>query len=200
MLRKILSYGLIGVLAVALLGGAAYVVLRPSEAQAWQEHRDAGIAASGQGYRGGQAAAVNAASGANGGRGGKTGQSTGNSATNHGRQGTSARNPGVAPGAEKAVSAAGWETVRGVATLTEHEVTLQTTDGEIVVGLGQVAYREKAGFTIDTGDEIIVKGFEENGEFEACTVNNVTTGMSIVLRDESGHPLWAGRGNSSNQP
>jgi hypothetical protein len=200
MLKKILSYGLIGMLAIALLAGTAYVVLRPSRAQVWQEHRDAGVTASGQGYRGGQSVTVNAERGVTGGRGGQNGPGGGTDATDQGRQGRPTQSSGAALGTEKAVSADEWETVRGIATLTDHEVTVQTTDGEVIVGLGQAQYREEVGFTIDTGDEIVVNGFDEDGEFKACTVDNLTTGTSIVLRDEGGRPMWAGRGNLKNRP
>ena len=198
MLKKVLSYGFIGMLVITLLAGTAYVVLRPSKAQVWQEHRDAGIAASEQGYRGGQSVTVNAERGVTSGRGDQNGRGSGTDAMDHGRQGKPAQSSGAALGTEKAVSTDEWETVRGIVTLTDHEVTIQTTDGEVIVGLGQAQYREEAGFTIDTGDEIVVNGFDEDGEFKACTVDNLTTGTSIVLRDEDGRPLWAGRGNLRN--
>jgi len=38
----------------------------------------------------------------------------------------------------------------------------------------------------------------EDGEFKAGQVENLGTGESIVLRDTSGRPMWAGRGNRKN--
>ena len=42
-------------------------------------------------------------------------------------------------------------------------------------------------------------GFYEDGEFKAGTVENLTTGETIVLRDEAGRPMWSGQGRLKNQ-
>ena len=39
-------------------------------------------------------------------------------------------------------------------------------------------------------------GFYEDGEFKAGTVENLTTGETIILRDETGRPMWAGAGTA----
>jgi len=44
-----------------------------------------------------------------------------------------------------------------------------------------------------------VTGFYEDGEFKAGTVENLTTGETIVLRDEAGRTMWPGQGRLKNQ-
>lgn len=89
---------------------------------------------------------------------------------------------------------ADWETVMGEVIEIDSEMLIRTDDGEeILVGLGQSIYRESLGF------EIEVVGFYEDGEFKAGTVNNLTTGETLELRDATGRPFWAGRGNGQNR-
>ncbi|MEA3342023.1 MAG: hypothetical protein U9R15_18825, partial [Chloroflexota bacterium] len=85
----------------------------------------------------------------------------------------------------------------GKVTAVDGDVTIQTAEGEVLVGMGPSAYRE--GFELAVGDEITVVGFHEDGEFKAGSVENLTTGESITLRDETGRPLWAGRGQLKNR-
>ena len=77
------------------------------------------------------------------------------------------------------------------------DITVETAEGEVLVGLGQASYRE--GFALKVGDKVSVTGFHEDGEFKAGTVENLTTGQTLVLRDETGRPGWAGRGLLKNQ-
>ena len=90
-----------------------------------------------------------------------------------------------------------WETRTGTVILVDHEVTIETADGEVLVGMGQSAFWED--FALDIGDQITVTGFSEDGEFKAGTVENLTTGESLTLRDQTGRPVWAGQGRLKNQ-
>ena len=85
-----------------------------------------------------------------------------------------------------------WETLSGTVTSIDYQITIQTDDGEVQVGMGRSAFWE--GFALDIGDQVTVTGFYEDGEFKAGTVENVTTGATITLRDEAGRPMWAGHG------
>ena len=51
------------------------------------------------------------------------------------------------------------------------------------------------GFDPRSGDLVMLRGFED-GVFEMAETNNLSTGQVVVIRDESGRPLWAG--NSSH--
>jgi hypothetical protein len=90
-----------------------------------------------------------------------------------------------------------WVTLTGRVTVVDSEMTLQTTEGEVLVGMGQSAYRES--FGLEVGDEVSVAGFYEDGEFKARTVETLATGETIVLRDETGRPMWARRERLNNQ-
>jgi hypothetical protein len=95
------------------------------------------------------------------------------------------------------VEAADWETVEGVVVETV-ELVVQMADGQTVqVGLGPSHYRESQGFALEVGDRVKVSGYWEDGEFKAMQVENLDTGDSIVLRDLSGRPMWAGQGRRS---
>jgi hypothetical protein len=100
----------------------------------------------------------------------------------------------IEPQAERA----DWQTVKGTVVETE-ELVIETADGQTVqVGLGQSHYRESQGFILQVGDSIRVSGYLEDGEFKAGQVENLDTGASIVLRDSTGRPMWAGQGNRKN--
>ena len=55
-------------------------------------------------------------------------------------------------------------------------------------------YSEERGFKVNVGDEVSIEGYHEDGEFKAGTVENLTEGTSIVLREASGRPMWSGQG------
>jgi hypothetical protein len=90
-----------------------------------------------------------------------------------------------------------WETLTGEVTAVDGDLTVETAEGELLVGLGQASYRE--GFALGVGDEVSVTGFHEDGEFKAGTVENLTTGQTLALRDETGRPMWSGQGRLKNQ-
>ena len=48
------------------------------------------------------------------------------------------------------------------------------------------------GFDPRSGDQVVLRGFFEGDAFEMAEINNLTTGQVVVIRDEFGHPLWAG--------
>ena len=199
MLKKVVSYGVVGLLAAVLVGGSAYIFLRPEDAQAqsggqgWRDQEQASQLESGKGidpsYQGqGQ--------GRGAGGGGLQSPSRG--------QGQG-RGQGLGQGSEQnlaegaATGVADWETLQGIVTVVDDEITVQTDAGDLVVGLGQAAYREASSFELAVGDEVLINGFDEDGEFKAGFVENLTTGQTITLRDESGRPMWAGRRRNQNQ-
>jgi hypothetical protein len=112
------------------------------------------------------------------------------------------RNPAEASG-RNATERAGemvaieWETVTGSVIHIDSEVTIQTTGGEVLIGMGQSAFWED--FAMAVGDQISVDGFYEDGEFKAGTVENLTSGEAITLRDQTGRPVWSGQGRLKNQ-
>jgi len=113
-----------------------------------------------------------------------------------GNAGSEAESSGQGQGRNETERTVEWETLTGEVIVIDHEVTIQTAEGEVLVGMGQSAYWESFGLAV--GDEITVTGYHEDGEFKAGTVENLTTGETIVLRDETGRPMWAGRGQLKN--
>ena len=74
------------------------------------------------------------------------------------------------------------------------DLIIETRDGaQIVVGTGP-GYMETQGFALETGEAVQVRGYREDGELKAVQITRLRDGASIALRDESGHPAWAGAG------
>lgn len=91
------------------------------------------------------------------------------------------------------------ETVEGIVVETE-ELVIETTTGETVqVGLGPSFYRESQGFALQGSETVRVSGYWEDDEFKATQLVNLDTGQSIVLRDATGRPMWAGQGRGKNR-
>jgi hypothetical protein len=55
-------------------------------------------------------------------------------------------------------------------------------------------FAQEQGFSAQIGDEITLTGFYEDDAFEVGRIDDVTTGQTVLLRDEDGRPMWAGRG------
>lgn len=92
-----------------------------------------------------------------------------------------------------------WQTVEGVVIETA-ELVIETGSNETVqIGLGPSAYRDAQGFVLAVGDQVRVSGYWEEDEFKAAQVENLDSGDSIVLRDASGRPMWAGQGRGQNR-
>ena len=199
MTKRVLNYGVVGVLAVALLAGTAYILLNPTQVQAEQgspggrgQGRETAVELDGsepemfdQNAYGHNEATQ--------GRGASSGGAFGGEGASDG----SGRNSGAGQGRNETVRNVEWETLTGEVVIVDGEITIQTAEGQVLVGMGQSAYWEN--FALEVGDEITVLGFHEDGEFKAGTVENLTTGETIVLRDETGRPMWSGQGRLKNQ-
>ncbi|MFN2108541.1 MAG: hypothetical protein ACK2UI_02670 [Anaerolineae bacterium] len=178
MLKKILGYGIVGLLALALIVGTVYIVLSPSETRAGQ----------------GQSRAVTASAESVSDQ--ERARSQSDTATGNGYRG----GQNDASLDDRIPIDSTVLTVHGTATEVDNDVILSTESGDLLVGLGPAHYREQAGFVIQTGDELEISGFNEDDELKAVSVQNLTNGMNITLRDSDGHPMWAGQGNLRNQP
>jgi hypothetical protein len=58
-------------------------------------------------------------------------------------------------------------------------------------------FAQEQGFSAQVGDQVTLVGFYENGDFEVGQINDATTSQTVLVRDENGQPLWAGRGRRS---
>lgn len=86
----------------------------------------------------------------------------------------------------------------------EHtQMTIATGQGTATVMLGPWSYWEKLGFTVSSGQEISIVGSRAQGKdgslyLFAQRLDNKASGTSVILRSESGSPLWLRAGGSGN--
>jgi len=205
MWKKIAGIGLIVVLAGALVLGTGYILVRDAAATEGAEHHGRGgnVAAaegcdeaSGTGEaerhgRGGNVAAdegrAEASTAGRGYGGGRAADEINAGEGSHGRRAGLAQAEPLAPLGE-------WVTVGGTVVSMDDGLTLQAGEEELTFHLGPEWYWEAQGYGLAVGDQVMVTGFFEDEEFEVGTIENLTSAEIIVLRDEAGHPMWAGRG------
>lgn len=89
-----------------------------------------------------------------------------------------------------------WLTLQGsVVSIDSSALVVETESGEQVVVEGRPwSFAQEQGFAAQAGDELAVVGFYEGDEFEAGRLDNLSSGLSVPIREEGGRPLWAGRG------
>jgi hypothetical protein len=89
-----------------------------------------------------------------------------------------------------------WLTLSGTVTSVDASLlSVQFDNGEQVEMLGRPwRFAQEQGFTAQVGDRVIVVGFYEGDEFEVGQIDNASSGLSVVIREDSGRPLWAGGG------
>jgi len=206
MMTKIVGV-LVVVLAITLVGGTGYLLAQSNSEVTVNAAGD--LAREGNGgqrgggnYSHGDTPVMNdeaqRAQGASGqGRGQRLATQGEETGDGHGR-GAGSREPLAATAGEE--HAEDWETLAGVALSLDGDLLLRTSSGdEVLVGLGPLTYQARADFALTVGDELSVLGFHEDGEFKAGTVENLTTGQTLLLRDATGRPMWAGNGQRKNQ-
>ena len=115
-----------------------------------------------------------------------------------GTQGKSQDSTG-APGetnSDGEVTIQSWLTREGTVEAVDEELlTIALADGEAMVVEGRVwSFAQEQGFLATSGDRVSLEGFWEDGDFVVGSIENVTTGHTVLLREESGRPLWAGGG------
>ena len=57
-------------------------------------------------------------------------------------------------------------------------------------------FAQELGYDPLEGNEVLVQGFYENGEFEVSIINDLSIDQIFRLRDEYGKPLWGGGGRN----
>jgi hypothetical protein len=88
------------------------------------------------------------------------------------------------------------ETLTGtVQSYDEYELWVNTDQGNILIDGRSLSFALEAGFTANVSDSVSLYGFYEDGDFEVIRINNLTTGQTTTLRDESGRPGWSSGGN-----
>ncbi len=93
-----------------------------------------------------------------------------------------------------------WIPVRGtVVSVDDSVMVVQTGEGEITIENRPWWFAQEQGFAAQVGDEVTMIGFYEEGEFEVGQIDNLSTVQTVSIREETGRPLWAGRGRRGGQ-
>lgn len=89
-----------------------------------------------------------------------------------------------------------WATREGVVIASNEEMlTILLDDGESLVIEGRAwSFAQEQNLAVDINDRLVLHGFFEGDTFEVGHIDNLTTQQAVALREESGRPLWAGRG------
>jgi hypothetical protein len=89
-----------------------------------------------------------------------------------------------------------WLTLTGpVVSADSNALIVLTDDGqEITVENRPWWFAQDQGFATEAGNEVTLVGFYEGEEFETGQIIDKTSGKAVLIREESGRPLWAGRG------
>ncbi len=218
MFIKVLKIGVIASLLLILVGGVVYILARPTETRAdifTQDGADGlgrgrdqqslvasevcdtcGVGSRGSGYAVAERGPGNRVVAQESDSDSASGQLAQGRGADSGSDGQGLGTQSQWADAEEPA----WEIIQGLANDTGHDLLVETGEGEVLVGLGPDFYREERSFTISEGDEVVVQGYHEDGEFKAGIVKNLTTGMETVLRDATtGRPMWSGSGNLKNR-
>jgi hypothetical protein len=87
-----------------------------------------------------------------------------------------------------------WISLSGVVTgLDAESLWIETDEGENLEFTRRVwRFIRESGLEISAGDQVELEGFYENGEFEISYLEDLTSGESLQIREDSGRPLWGG--------
>lgn len=219
MFSKVVTGVLLATLVVALIGGSAYILFRSNDqviAQGEGGYNQRSTASAsrsglnndgtqaGSGYQGGQSefsgeGSAESGQAGNGYQGGQQGDARGQENAGAGQAG-SAQEERLFENAGGDHPVDTWMTIEGsVASLVDDELTLETADGELTMHTGPEWYWESEGIAIEIGDQVEASGFYDEETFELAKLENITTGQTALLRDETGRPFWAGRGGQGGQ-
>ena len=100
------------------------------------------------------------------------------------------------PGGLGQAQVEGWEQHHAAVTRVNDEALIVETDKgyEIVIQGRPWRFAQEQLFAVQVGDAVTLTGFYEGEEFEVGRIENTANGQSVWIRDESGRPMWAGRG------
>jgi hypothetical protein len=131
------------------------------------------------------------------GQGGGEAAGVGNGGRGQGGQGSAVSEaaPGSGAGCGEA-QVDEWVRLQGtVASVGEDALVMLLDSGEqLTVENRPWWFAQEQGFSARAGDEVVLDGFYEDDHFEVGQLNNETSEQTVSIREESGRPLWAGRG------
>lgn len=92
-----------------------------------------------------------------------------------------------------------WQTIEGLVTsIDDEQMSVMTEAGQVEVTGRSWRFAQEQGFAARIGDQVRVIGFDEDGDFEAGQIINLTSQQQVQMREESGRPAWAGGGGSTS--
>ena len=92
-----------------------------------------------------------------------------------------------------------WLTLEGTVVSVDADalVVLTAAGEQVVVENRPWSFALEQGFAAQPGDQVTLVGFYEDETLEVGQIADASNGQTIQLRDESGRPMWAGRGRRS---
>jgi hypothetical protein len=93
-----------------------------------------------------------------------------------------------------------WLTIQGtVVNVDSYALVVETAGGEEIVVDGRAwRFVQEQGFSVHAGDVVSLVGFYEGEDLEVGKIDSITSGQTVQIREESGRPLWAGRGRQGS--
>jgi hypothetical protein len=79
--------------------------------------------------------------------------------------------------------------------VTDDLLTVKTNSGQMIEVEGQpLMYLLSQGYVPQVGSQVTLASFDEAGEFKVGEFTDHTGNQKVKLRDQSGRPMWSGRG------
>ena len=87
-----------------------------------------------------------------------------------------------------------WLELAGTVTeVSAHDLAIELDSGEAVSVSGRAwQFAQQNDFTAAAGDSVELTAFYEGERLEIGEIINESSGQSILIRDETGRPFWAG--------
>ena len=91
-----------------------------------------------------------------------------------------------------------WESMSGkVIGIGAEALVIDTESAGILEIEGRTwRFAQELGYVPAEGNEVLVQGFYENGEFEVAIIQDLTDDIIFRMRDEYGKPMWGGGGRN----
>ncbi len=89
-----------------------------------------------------------------------------------------------------------WQAEGRISVLEDFGFTLTTADGDFYVELGPPTYWQAQAVTLAVGDVVSVDGYYNGEQVHARVIN--ANSEQLVIRTESGQPMWAGGADHTN--
>ena len=95
---------------------------------------------------------------------------------------------------EDSIEDSDWVSFDGqVISVGSEALEIQTvSDGILEIEGRSWRFAQELGYVPAEGNEVVVRGFYENGEFEIAIIQDHTADQIFRLRDEYGKPMWGG--------